>query len=91
MRKRVLSAWALYRHGVALKGLLLSLGVWGYLLTMGATSIAVVSAMLISLPIWGKGLIGIAILAVLLFCIGFTVAIVRVGTPRTLAGKIRWN
>lgn len=78
MRKRVVAAWNLYRHGAALVGLFQALGLWGYIAATGVGVMATLIAVWVALPIWGKILLGLAILALALFCLGLVAAYKKV-------------
>ena len=78
MWKRILAAWSLYRHGAALRDLLRSLGIWGYITTAGAGMIGTLVAQWASLPIWGQILVGLGAFALVLLCVGLSVAVKRV-------------
>jgi hypothetical protein len=88
MWRRILAAWALYRHGVALKGLLQSLGIWGYVIPIGAAVLAAILAPFISLPVWGQILFGLGAFALFLFCVGFAVAVKRVAISPSSDGVV---
>ena len=88
MWKRLVIAWGLYRHGVALKGLLQSLGLWGYVATVGASVMGAIVALSISLPIWGQILVGLGTLSLILFCVGFAAALWRAGADPKLATSL---
>jgi hypothetical protein len=67
-------AWKLYRHGAAFRTLLVSLGIWTYIVSAGTFIVGAITASLVALPIWGKILFGLGVTALLLFLAGLVVA-----------------
>jgi hypothetical protein len=80
---RIKTAWGIYRHAAAAKGLLESIGVWKFVILGGSVLIAGIGTVLLGLPlVWAvlTCLVGISLL--LLVC-GLAIAVGRVGKTET--------
>lgn len=77
-----MKAWALYRPGAALKTLLQSLGWWAYLSHTVSIGVAIGTGLVSQYSLPARIIVGLACGAMVLFVIGFSIAIYRVGEPR---------
>jgi hypothetical protein len=76
--RTVSRAWAVYRHAAALKTLLESMGIWKWIGFAGACTMSAAVASLSLFPLWGKILLGLTTLAILLFTAGFGFSLYRI-------------
>lgn len=77
MGKIIARAWAIYRHGVAIKGLLETLGAWSYLVLVVSLALSALIGVMKSGPAWERILVGLVVLLVSLFATGFCIACFR--------------
>jgi hypothetical protein len=77
MRKLIKLAWSAYRQIAAFKGLLEVLGIWKWIAAGGVLAVTALIGYGAKLPVWGRVLVSLAALAVILFVAGFALAFYR--------------
>jgi hypothetical protein len=78
MWKKIGTAWSLYRHFAAFKGLLEALGIWKYLYGVGAIVVSGMLALQSGLPLGLQVAVGLVIFILIVFSTGFVIALIRV-------------
>ena len=77
MWKAIKKAYNAYRHGKAIRDLLVFVGVWKRLVYGASAGVGILMAWVTHLPLWGRILLALATTAGCLFIAGFGVALYR--------------